>query len=109
MARQLFKLILGTDRLAKMSVTETKRHEKVPDKYLESIFEYVTIYTKSGMEISEKEFLTCVGRMLSGIREGLKKNTKNSKEADNKKSKNDDKKKTENDNKTDTESAGENE
>lgn len=38
MTRQLCKLIIGTDELAKMNITQTKGREQMPNKPLEAIF-----------------------------------------------------------------------
>ncbi|XP_044587529.1 MATH and LRR domain-containing protein PFE0570w-like [Cotesia glomerata] len=104
MTRQLFKLIVGTEELAKMTIVKTKGRELMPEKYLEAIFEYVTIHTANGRELNAAEFKKCVGKMLSTIRESLKSNNDNKNDAKhqnedhaNKKNKNDDGSDPEND------------
>ncbi|KAH0534816.1 hypothetical protein KQX54_008857 [Cotesia glomerata] len=42
MTRQLFKLIVGTEELAKMTIVKTKGRELMPEKYLEAIFGKLT-------------------------------------------------------------------
>ncbi|KAH0547232.1 hypothetical protein KQX54_017785 [Cotesia glomerata] len=42
MTRQLFKLIIGTDELAKMTITQKKGREKMPDKYVEAVYGELT-------------------------------------------------------------------